>query len=198
MASSRTVSSTLSILAVAIAYGATAFAFKKMADQAPLLHTAPVAKKTWIELAQQHGYEGAQIVVTNADNAILFMTSMKDEKLQAEVPGGKIHEVDNGEAFHTAQRELLEECGLVVRSSEIAEVLYTNGGTSGTPSIQYVSTPLDVVGPVKLGEGFMGFTWSKLKDDGKGGFCTTDNIPIRKFNKYFIEQHREKLARFFV
>lgn len=157
----------------------------------------------WVERSKKWGYEGAAAVVTNDKNEIMFLISTnKDGKQQAEIPGGKPEEVDNANPFATAIREVKEECGLDLTEDmfDTKSMLFTTGGTTGVRSIQLVTFPLpsDVHKPTKR-EKFDDIVWGRIHRSEDKVWTVRSNdsiIPIRKFNTFFFEQNKDKLGRF--
>lgn len=154
-------------------------------------------KDAWIARAQKHGYEGAALLLTK-NGEMLFLLSAKDGKQQAEVAGGKIEDEDNGDPLLTAIRELREEVSIQITPEEAAcaTKLTTTGGTTGQPAYQFLLECPGKEDPVPQ-EKFTGFLWSKIKKAGSDYVTEKGDIPIRKFNRYFIDQNAEALSAYF-
>jgi hypothetical protein len=87
--------------------------------------------------------------------------------------------------------------------------LQTTGGTTGQPSLHFLTRPLDDVRPTKMEAKFVGFTWSKIyrhspkeskvcdPSPSPKGWYIAGGTPIRKFNTFFLTQHEESLRDMF-
>lgn len=146
---------------------------------------------SWEEISAQVGYEGAAAIVVNSRGEVLFLLSKKDGKLQAEIAGGKPEPEDGGESCRTAIRELQEEAGVELTVGDFVDQFTTKGGLTGFPSIQHLTRPLDDL-VVKPREKFEDYVFSKITN--KEGKWYAGDIPIRKFNGFFLDQNKERLA----
>lgn len=155
----------------------------------------------WISLAKEFGYEGAAAIVCNKNDEILFLLSEKDGKMQAEMAGGKVEKVDNGNPRLTALRELREETGIDLNLDDLTQIeMKTTGGTTGMPSIQFLTKPLDSdsdsdnIKATKLESKFIGTVWSKVYHPSEKEWFIKDKIPIRRFNTFFLDQNKSALS----
>ena len=148
-------------------------------------------QEEWIALSKKVGYEGATALICNSGGDLLFLLSQdpSTKVVTAELPGGKCIEQDGGYAINTAVREVYEETGVPIHRLDFVRELKTTGGTTGTPSVQYVSRELDGFVATKLEKKFTGTAWSKcfLYPDGK--WRIAGGVAIRKYNTFILEQH---------
>ena len=157
------------------------------------------------KINQMEKYEGAGILIENLFGEYLFIVTEKDDgSLQAEFPGGKIEESDDGNSKRTVLRELQEETGIYqVRFDDLITKLETIGGYSGYPSILWITrrfnnseiqTMLDnkclhekdkttYFGTIYLKDGKWVVYIPELKDF----------IKVRKFNTFCFEQNKDSL-----
>lgn len=157
------------------------------------------AEQNWISLAREFGYEGAAVVVCNSSDKILFLLSEKDGKPQAEIAGGKVERIDQGNPRLTAIRELKEEAGIELSLDDLTLVeMKTTGGTTGMPSMQYLTKPMDdAIQPIKMESKFTGTAWSKVYHPSPKEWFIEGKIPIRKFNTFFLSQNEAVLGERF-
>jgi len=158
-----------------------------------------IEKQAWIALSNEVGYEGAGVIMVNDKQEIFFLVSGdKDGSDQVEIGGGKVEISDNGNSKATALRELKEETGIVLTEDDLVTKLSTTGGTTGMPSIQYVTRPVngDEICPV-LEKRFYGTVWSKVMFSETNGWTIQGGTPIRKFNRFFFEQNKDALKDYF-
>lgn len=153
-------------------------------------------EEEWKANAKEFGYEGAAIAVINTDGLFAFLqTKNKDGNPQCELPGGKVEKADGGDSVTTALREFEEETGIQLTRGDVKldSRMETTGGTTGFPSIQYVSKPQ----PDSLIEGNENMFWSALYkyEQNNEWYARFEGAPteVRKFNTYFINQHVEDL-----
>ena len=150
----------------------------------------------WEPISKEFGYEGAAAILCNANHEILFLLSEKDGNLQAEMPGGKPERMDGGDPKQTAIREMREETGIELTVEDLSDVqLKTIGGTTGCPSIQFLTKPMDVH-PTKLESKFVRSVWSKIYHPSPKEWYVESKIPIRKFNTFFLTQNEVELKAF--
>ncbi len=156
----------------------------------------------WKALSIEYGYEGAAAIIRNSKDELLFLLSKgKDGALQAEIPGGKPERLDEGDAMQTAIREIegAEKPKPKDFGAEVA--METTGGTTGKPSLQYITEPKDDALDLatKLESKYIRAVWSKIYNPSAGKFYVLvdgESIPIRKFNTYFIVQNMERMKYF--
>jgi 8-oxo-dGTP pyrophosphatase MutT (NUDIX family) len=152
----------------------------------------------WIELSKRVFYEGAAAVLCNEKDELMFIISLdKQNQLQAELPGGKVEEQDNGDPIATAIREMEEETGIVLQRNDLIKPgMITLGGTTGTPAYHFLTRPLYNVMPTKLEDKFLGTIWSKLYCQNGKWFTVVNDYPVRKFNTYFLDQNKDSMTRY--
>lgn len=156
----------------------------------------------WIELAKKQGYEGAGVLLPNAEGDYFFLITKnkKTGKDEAEFPGGKIDVIDEEDDVYmpelTAMRELEEESNLIINRAHFKDAitLKTTGGDSGTPSILFLLKPVEDLGKITVSGMFTGYTFAKITKDADGDYVTTTGVKFRKFNKYPFNQHIDVLT----
>jgi hypothetical protein len=174
----------------------------------------------WIALSKKLGYEGSAIVVKDKETSeVLFNVSVnkKTGEKEAESQGGKPDNESETDPRDAAVRELDEEAGIQADKNNLTTHMTTTGGTTGTPSHQYI-LPVDKskVHP-KLKEKFILQVWShafyhtvqkkwfvKYVDRSwkewvmyllgfQNKYNVVQRFPIRRFNTFFLEQNKEVL-----
>lgn len=161
--------------------------------QASEVASKQASEMTWEELSRHWGYEGAAAVIVNCREQILMLGDGK----AFQIPGGKPEAVDKGDPIATVIREVKEECGLELRPVHFVNSTETTGGSTGIPSKQFITFPLDGLQPKPL-EKFTEVAWVRLsRKDGKWVALDGDRVvPIRGFNQYFLNQNPDFIKRF--
>jgi 8-oxo-dGTP pyrophosphatase MutT (NUDIX family) len=158
------------------------------------------------DIAKKAGYEGAAILLASPDNKLLFLLSVnkKTGVVEAEVPGGK-PEIHDRTAIETATRELHEEAGAVFAEGTVLSFkceLKTSGGNTGLPSIQLITDPIPESSvTIMRRENFTGHCWARVlyvASENKWCLANEARTPIRKFNTFFLAQHKDGRLQQFI
>jgi len=155
-------------------------------------------KEKWIILSKERGYEGAGAIMVYDDTYVLGI----NEYNEAEYFGGKIEESD-ASIQDTAQREILEETGLIIDKSRlnIKMMAPIEGGLTGTVAHVFLLNILkeEYDSLKSTDQTFIKFIRVKsiIKRDNVVDINDGKSYLLRKFNrKYIIPQLEKYLVDF--